>query len=675
VQKLLLLRPDSVDGFQEGRSILNYLDDNTYVQWMAYGALFPLVSKDFLLVTTHESLDKKKNHGFVIASTSIDDMCVLDRDRRSVSLITGSSGSDNSQSVSYKRSYLRLAGYVGVPNADGTTELTFIVDLPADQAGKSVWMFRYLAQYCLTELAGRIRHALNPFHVGADQSSVLRRTASDAEHEVGEGTTTTSLTSTTAGALIGGGLNRTADLGRMLASIQEREETVSRRSHHVDRVPVPHGRRDRTTSVDYFSTDEPAGGGGGRTRLESAGFNTWKDARSRANSYIYPADEEPQEPQELNRETLIIDDYRIPAYSPSGSPRGSGKFVSGGIASVQREKSGGGTFAMLKRSLGKKKKEHHVPVGRKSLQLQSPDGDDSSDSRLPTPTSSPRAPGKQFLESSPRASGKYIDVPPSPHSLLPTLPTRLSTKATLDSLRKPSGDEVDIDSVQKELGRISPARRGSKTHARRRSSTNISLVDPSNTLSLDIEDDDGCVTPAATPNDSKKCPPSPLAQRSRSSTETARLSMHVDQASLPQAEAWRTYHKYFDVNKAAKELGIDWKLKLNKPNIHIYSSMVENNSWCAIKAVTVMNTTPMTLVRVLLNYDRMGEYDDMFKKSEVNFDFRFVSPGLSHSKFTSLIFADGATSRLQHRHPPVMFQRSLAHSSARLCCLRELAAE
>ena len=45
--------------------------------------------------------------------------------------------------------------------------------------------------------------------------------------------------------------------------------------------------------------------------------------------------------------------------------------------------------------------------------------------------------------------------------------------------------------------------------------------------------------------------------------------------------------------------------------------MVEGNNWCAIKAVTIMKCTAMDLVKVLLNYDRMGEYDDMYKSSQV----------------------------------------------------------
>ncbi len=635
MKKLLIYRPDSVDGFQEGRSILNYLNDDTCVQWMAYGALYPLVSKDFLLVTTHEPLDKKTQEGFVIASTSIDDMCVLDRGRTGLDPLVNSSGSDRSQSRKFTRSYLRLAGYVGVPNADGTTELTFIVDLPADSEHKSIWLYRYLAQYCLTELAGRIRHALSPFQIGTDPVEYLRRSASETKLEgavsAADSSASTPVTSTASiSGLVGGGGNRTADLSRMLASIQQREEAVSKRGNNFDRVPVPHSHRSRaiSASADYFHPDEPTPG---RSRLDSdrsIGFSTWKDVRSRANSYIYPAeDDAPEEPAEINRESYIIDDYRLPPQSPAGSPRGSGKYMNsngGGIASIPQDNGkpqSSGTFAMLKRSLSKKKRAPPAVVSNtraRVMSLSQPDsGYDSDSSRLHTPNSSPRP-----------MSGKFME-PPSPIALL------RSSKATLGSIRKPSGDEVDIDSVQRELGRISPARRHSLKHVRRRS---LDPSEPSEQLTLDMMESSGSETPVTpvgdhTHNKRRPAPPAGAVRRSQSSIETSHLTAHPgtshsmsDLAAKPQAEntfdlprsAWRVYHKYFDTDKAFKELGIEWKLKLNKPNINIFSSMVNDSSWCAIKAVTVMHTTPMAMVKVLLDYDRMSEYDDMFKKSEVS---------------------------------------------------------
>lgn len=74
VRKMLLQHPNMMDDCLEGGSILSRLNPNTYVQWLAYGSVWPLVgSRDFLLVTTEEPFDKKRNEGFVIVSTSIDD--------------------------------------------------------------------------------------------------------------------------------------------------------------------------------------------------------------------------------------------------------------------------------------------------------------------------------------------------------------------------------------------------------------------------------------------------------------------------------------------------------------------------------------------------------------------------------------------------------------------------
>jgi hypothetical protein len=197
---------------------------------------------------------------------------------------------------------------------------------------------------------------------------------------------------------------------------------------------------------------------------------------------------------------------------------------------------------------------------------------------------------------------------------------------------------VDLQSVQRELSKISPSRRNSKTAQRRR------------TLS---QSDDGLLA-----LDSNAPPPPPVqpghgmpgvpagVHRSQSSTDTSHvhaaktigklgvshslndLPSLLDQAAAVSLQgAWDTYGVYFDAQKSRTKLGIDWQLKLNKPNIHIYSSMVENNSWCAIKAVTVMQCDPMALVKVLLNYDRMGEYDNMFKTSMVSGRYCYCDHG------------------------------------------------
>ena len=47
----------------------------TYVQWLAYAPIWPVGARDFLVVTTEEYYDLINRNGFVIASTSIDDIC------------------------------------------------------------------------------------------------------------------------------------------------------------------------------------------------------------------------------------------------------------------------------------------------------------------------------------------------------------------------------------------------------------------------------------------------------------------------------------------------------------------------------------------------------------------------------------------------------------------------
>jgi hypothetical protein len=65
--------------------VLNYLTATTYVQWLAYGAIYPMGAKDFLLVSSEEGFNSPSSFAaadgsFVIASTSIDDICEMDHD-------------------------------------------------------------------------------------------------------------------------------------------------------------------------------------------------------------------------------------------------------------------------------------------------------------------------------------------------------------------------------------------------------------------------------------------------------------------------------------------------------------------------------------------------------------------------------------------------------------------
>jgi hypothetical protein len=627
IQKLLVNRPDSIDGFVEGRAILNYLSSDSYVQWLAYGAMFPVSAKDFLLVTTQEPWDKKTKTGFVIASASIDDVCQLDSaDKASLVANSGnhSDGAADNAAISnapakrYQRTNVRLAGYVGVPNADGSTTVTFILDMPHEHKKSTGWLLRYVAQYALTELVGRIRHAVSPFNLGSERTlQLLKRSAQRAASDADLAEPTSP-----GGSLMGGGGTRTADLGRMLAGIQEREQHAARRCNHIERVHVQHPHRDRTNSVDLTSAGEDLHGE--RSRLHSVGYSTWKDVRSRTNS---EADQEGED-SETPTTGVAADMRRLPPLSPAavqrGTSLGSSPYPDGSASTGKDGRKGLTTFQLLKRSLSKKKK---VPASP-SLRLSNMDEEDS-DYRLGTPDASPRTERKTLHFPLP--------PPPLPHDTPPGTPQARQRSGTKSLVRPPlpgmrhssRGEEVDLHSVQRELSKISPSRRNSKTAQRRRTLSQSE----DGLLSLDLN--------AAPMQAGHGMPGVPAGvHRSQSSTDAAHAHTHpaktgsgkmtasqslndlpslLDQAAAVSLQgAWDTYSVYFDAEKSRTKLGIDWQLKLNKPNIHIYSSMVENNSWCAIKAVTVMQCEPMALVKVLLNYDRMGEYDNMFKTSMVS---------------------------------------------------------
>lgn len=763
----MVYRPDSVDGFVEGRSILSYLSKDTYVQWLAYGAMFPLEAKDFLVVTTLEPWDKKTNEGFVIASTSVDSMCEMGRCVRRNSLTGGgdrgggtssggvSSGSEShTQKKAYRRTFLRLSGYVGVPNADGSTSLTFILDLPMEHRRISAsWLLRYLAQYSLTELVGRIRHALSPFSLGGER--VLQRIQRSATEVAEQDDTTTTLPG--ASPLLGGGGTRTADLSRMLASIQDREEAAARRRNNIERVPVLSSHRpDGINNVDYFNPQDEhqASATSGRSRLESDGYSIWRDVRSRANSLATTPMDRYQDGYELSLAEnspegnsggvlagAVYEGARLPPLTPTARHRksqslsGIATTVTAGAASAStaeitppphprsprhnREK-GLSTFQLLKRSLGRRNRKHNRHSAAVGLHLAHPDEDDSSDHRLSTPDCSPRGSERKSIQ-----SHSHYPGPTPPSSPFVSLPAGVVGVGGKLLPRISRGEEVDLHAVQRELSRISPSRRHSRTEQRRRTLSQsedaaavaAALAAAGHHLPLaravataadsvpvavhrSQSSGDAVKQSHAPVDDSSTAADAVSVPHSHSLNDLPALAARSTAVFVPLQEAWEKYSIYFDAQRAAAQLGIDWQLKLNKPNIHIYSSMVEGNSWCAIKAVTVMRTTPMALVKVLLDYSRMGEYDNMFKTSSVSHPYSLsLSQLMCYSLcvfslrglllyLRSYIFINytmlcilsfftvvGTASRRQHSDTATVLQGGLAHCAARLCGVRFLAPE
>ena len=81
---------------------------------------------------------------------------------------------------------------------------------------------------------------------------------------------------------------------------------------------------------------------------------------------------------------------------------------------------------------------------------------------------------------------------------------------------------------------------------------------------------------------------------------------------------WMVYGSYFDSSESKESLGIDWQIKVNRDNMKVYSSTVNSSTWSAIKAVTVMRAEPIDLLEVLVDINRMGDYDSMFNTHQVS---------------------------------------------------------
>jgi hypothetical protein len=146
VRTLLLEQPDVIDSLLVGRSILNHVSDKTYVQWLGYGAIWPVGARDFLIVTTEEAYNTEKDEGFIIVSTSVDDICEeVDEEEN-----------DDKSASKFTRSSLRVAGYVGVLNAEGGTDLRCFVDIDVYDFVPA-WLLQVLCQYGLSEMMTRIR--------------------------------------------------------------------------------------------------------------------------------------------------------------------------------------------------------------------------------------------------------------------------------------------------------------------------------------------------------------------------------------------------------------------------------------------------------------------------------------------------------------------------------------
>jgi hypothetical protein len=172
VRNVLMKYPERVDGLSARRTVLNRLDDDTVLQWVGFGPVWPVGSKDFLVVTTEESATDFQD-SFVVAFTSVDELCEdiagIDAAVEAAVAAAAPSHGVNGSVASYQRSTVRCAGFIGVPDGVGGTVLTMFVDADVCEEPPA-WLMRLLAQYELCEMMRRVRAipvALNSAHSSA----------------------------------------------------------------------------------------------------------------------------------------------------------------------------------------------------------------------------------------------------------------------------------------------------------------------------------------------------------------------------------------------------------------------------------------------------------------------------------------------------------------------------
>jgi hypothetical protein len=64
-------------------------------------------------------------------------------------------------------------------------------------------------------------------------------------------------------------------------------------------------------------------------------------------------------------------------------------------------------------------------------------------------------------------------------------------------------------------------------------------------------------------------------------------------------------------------LNIAWQPKGNRKGVSVESSMVSGSNWQAVRAVTGMRADKHSIVKLIMNDNRMGEFDDMFDFARV----------------------------------------------------------
>ena len=208
------------------------------MQWIAYGAMWPIGARDFLVLTSESTFNSEKpfdddqntfHDSFILVSTSVDSIYE--------DIIESSVNEEGDDQDTYTRSYLRLAGYIGTRNnKNGGTDLRLFINLDI-ATYIPAWVMQIMSQYGLSEMMNRIRTALS-----ADKISEFR-------HMTQLGNSNASRLHGRAGP---------SKLNTIMTKIKDREEKLKHMApsnQQLGELPI------ETTSERVDSVDIDVGGG------------------------------------------------------------------------------------------------------------------------------------------------------------------------------------------------------------------------------------------------------------------------------------------------------------------------------------------------------------------------------------------------------------------------------
>lgn len=98
-------------------------------------------------------------------------------------------------------------------------------------------------------------------------------------------------------------------------------------------------------------------------------------------------------------------------------------------------------------------------------------------------------------------------------------------------------------------------------------------------------------------------------------SEKLRVGGEIEAAAVKRTKLFLGLEKEVEGDKP---IGLSWQPSSIKDKIKVEESLVDGSIWQAVKAVTIVNADKMDVLDLLLDDDRIKEYDEMFDFSEVH---------------------------------------------------------